>query len=219
MKPCAIKEKHGPRLSIVVVISLILSLASFSAKTAPFKLAAFGDSLMAGHNLEQGDGFVPQLQAKLTEMGLEVEVLDHAISGNTTADGLTRVSNVLADRPDGVLLSLGANDGLRFIDPAAMHRNLEQIIMALRAEEIPLMLVGMQSSLNWGPQYKNRYDDVFPKLAEGHKIALYPFLLEGVALVPELNLSDGLHPNPAGVVKIVEQMAPAVAEFIQESTN
>ena len=169
--------------------------------------------------VQQGEGFVPQLQAKLAELGLEVEVLDLAISGNTTADGLNRVSEIVAAEPNGVLLALGANDSLRFIDPAEMRRNLERIITALSSDRIPLLLVGMQSSLNWGPRYKQRYDQVFPELAAQYQLALYPFLLEGVALDPDLNLPDGLHPNPAGVARIVEQMAPVVAEFIEAHSD
>lgn len=204
---------------VAVVLGVILCLAANCAHAMPFRLAAFGDSLMAGYNLQQGEGFVPQLQAKLAELGLEVEVLDLAISGNTTADGLNRVSEIVAAEPNGVLLALGANDSLRFIDPAEMRRNLERIITALSSDRIPLLLVGMQSSLNWGPQYKQRYDQVFPELAAQYQLALYPFLLEGVALDPDLNLPDGLHPNPAGVARIVEQMAPVVAEFIEAHSD
>ena len=211
-------RKGGSLHALAVGLGAILCSIT-PTYAVPFKLAAFGDSLMAGYNLESGEGFVPQLQAKLGEMGLEVEVLDLAISGNTTSDGLNRVSQIVAARPNGVLLALGANDSLRFIDPAVMERNLERIIEILAADQIPLLLVGMQSSLNWGPVYKRRYDRVFADLAVRHELELYPFLLEGVALDPALNLPDGLHPNPAGVAKIVEQMAPLVARFIEANSN
>ena len=191
---------------------------SYSSSAQQLKIAAFGDSLMAGYELESDEGFVPQLEAHLQSQGFDVTILDQAVSGNTTADGLLRVNQVIAQEPDGVILALGANDMLRFIPPPVVKENLIKIITQLQENNIPILLCGLQSQLNWGPQYKKAFDEIYPNLAKEFNIPLYPFFLDGVALDPKLNIEDGLHPNPAGIAVIVKNISPKVNSFITEIT-
>ncbi len=178
------------------------------------RLAAFGDSLMAGYGLSSTDGFTKQLEDHLNGLGYSVEIINQAISGNTTADGLNRIGQVVHDRPDGVLLGLGSNDALRHLAPDAAHQNLNAIIERLRHENIPVMLIGAQAPLNWGLRYKSNFDSVFKNLADDHDLIFYPFILTGVALVPSLNQTDGLHPNAAGVQVMVRNMEPYLTSFL-----
>lgn len=194
-----------------------LALASPAAAAGGFRLAAFGDSLMDGYGLPNGGGFIPRMQEELAGMGLAVEVTDHAVSGDTTSDGLLRVSQVIASAPDGVLLALGSNDALRAINPAATRENLDDMLSEFGRAGVPVMLVGAQAPLNWGPQYKNSFDRIFTDLAERHGVDLYPFILDGVALVPSLNQDDGLHPNSEGIGVMVGLMAPSVASFVESA--
>lgn len=209
------RDKFAAGMS--ALLSALAMAVAPAAFAAPFKLSAFGDSLMDGYGLQPGEGFVPRMQEELAGMGLEVEVVDHASSGDTTADGLTRLSAVIGSKPDGVLLSLGSNDALRTVDPKATAENLDEMLRSFSAAGIPVMLVGAQAPLNWGLAYKAGFDGVYPSLAKAHDVPLYPFILEGVALDPALNLDDGVHPNPRGIDVMVERMAPQVADFIKSN--
>ncbi len=202
---------------LVAGLLAALAFACAGASAAEFRLAAFGDSLMDGYGLPAGAGFIPRMQEQLAGMGLAVEVTDHAVSGDTTSDGLFRVSSVIASEPDGVLLALGSNDALRAIRPEATRDNLDDMLAEFGRAGVPVMLVGAQAPLNWGPQYKNSFDRIYTDLAERHGVELYPFILEGVALVPSLNQDDGLHPNGEGIGVMVGLMAPSVAGFVESA--
>ena len=139
-----------------------------------------------------------------------------AMSGDTTAGGLARLDWSLAEKPDLVILELGANDMLRGIAPATVRANLDKMIGKIKASGAKLLLAGMQASPNWGKKYQKEFDRIYPELARAHGVALYPFFLEGVAMNPELNQPDGLHPNARGVAVIVERIAPDVAELLGE---
>ena len=142
--------------------------------------------------------------------GLDARVIDAGVSGDTTAGGLARLDWALADRPHAVIVALGANDALRAIDPAVARSNLDRLLAALSERSLPVLLAGMLAPRNLGPEYGARFDAIYPELAERHRALLYPFLLDGVATVAELNQADGLHPNEAGVEVIVERMLPSV---------
>ena len=177
-------------------------------------ILAFGDSLTAGFGLPAGQSFPEQLEQALHARGIEARVVNAGVSGDTTAGGLARLDWSLADKPDLVILELGANDMLRGIDPPEVRSNLEKMIAKIKASGARLLLVGMRATPNWGKEYKKEFDRIYPELARAHGVALYPFFLDGVAMDPELNQPDGLHPNRRGVAKIVERIAPRVAELL-----
>ncbi len=192
---------------------MLLALALLAAPPAAaetLRILALGDSLTAGFGLAPGQGFAPQLQRALAAGGLAAEVFDAGVSGDTSAGGLARLEWALADRPDLVILELGANDMLRGVDPAETRANLDAILSRLRAAEARVLLAGMRAAPNLGADYGGDFERIYPDLAAKHGVPLYPFFLEGVAADPSLTLADGLHPNAAGVAEIVRRILPHV---------
>lgn len=179
---------------------------------------AFGDSLYAGYNLPQSEGFAPELQRALAARGISADVRNGGVSGDTSAAGLQRLAftlDGLPRKPDLVIVGLGANDMLRGLDPAEAQANLRAILAELRTRQIPAMLTGMLTSRNMGPDYARRFDPIYPALAREFGVPLYPFFLDGVVGKRALLLEDGLHPNEKGVDLIVEKVAPQVAAALQ----
>lgn len=177
---------------------------------APTKIIVLGDSLSAGYKLARGDAFTSQLEKALQEKGYAVSVPNTGVSGETTAGGLARLDWILADKPDLVIVELGANDGLRGIDPAATRANLDKILTKLKERGVPVLLAGMMAPRNLGSDYGKAFDAIYPTLAKQHAVPLYPFFLEGVAMDPKLNLEDGMHPTAEGVAVIVKGILPQV---------
>jgi acyl-CoA thioesterase-1 len=174
----------------------------------------FGDSLTAGYGLPTRETFPAQLEAWLHGKGITARVINAGVSGDTTADGLARLDWALAEKPDLVILALGANDALRGIDPKAVRDNLDKMVRKVEASGAKLLLLGMLAPPNWGEEYDRAFDDIFPELARRHDVPLYPFMLEGVAMKPELNQPDGLHPNARGVGVLVERIGPLVESLL-----
>ena len=201
--------------ALLTLAWLVPAPAVEAAESAPVRILAFGDSLVHGYGLAAHETFPVQLERALLEAGHRVEVLNGGNSGDTTAAGLARLDWTLADRPDLAIVELGANDGLRGIDPGETYRNLDAILSRLKAEGIPVLLAGMLAPRNLGADYAQAFDAVYPRLAEAHGVALYPFFLDGVALQPELNQADGMHPNAAGVALVVERILPSVVRLIE----
>ena len=208
--------KYLPVLGAALMIAAWLSPAAAlgAAETAPLRILAFGDSLVHGYGLAADETFPIQLERALEREGHRVEVLNGGNSGDTTAAGLARLDWSLADHPDLAIVELGANDGLRGIDPGETYRNLDAIVKRLKAEGIAVLLAGMLAPRNLGADYVEAFDAVFPRLAEVHGVAFYPFFLDGVAMRPELNQADGIHPNAAGVAVMVERILPSVVRLI-----
>ena len=201
-------------------VALVLALAAPVA-AEPLRLVALGDSLTQGYGLAQGDGLVPQLQDWLRDAGHDVEVINAGVSGDTTAGGLARLDWTLAEPVDAMLVILGGNDLLRGIDPAASRSNLDGILARLGTEGIPAMLVGMPAPGNYGPEYREAFEAMYPELAEAHGAAFYPDLLQPMSDKAEAGLSfsdmmqdDHIHPNAEGVRVIVEALGPAVSGFL-----
>ena len=188
-----------------------------SSLAAPLRLLVLGDSLTAGYGLPRADGFQARLAAALRDKGLAVTLIDGAVSGVTSAGGLARLDWVLAGGADAALVELGANDGLRGIDPGEMERNLTAILDRLAARKIPVLFSGMFPPSNYGPDYRRDYRAVFDRLGQRPGLLYDPFFLEGVAAVPALNQADGIHPNPAGVARVVERLSPVVARLLTEA--
>jgi acyl-CoA thioesterase-1 len=195
----------------LVAAVMVLSLPAAARETT---ILAFGDSLTAGLGLPADEAFPARLQTKLRGQGLSVRVIDAGVSGDTTTGGLARLDWVLADKPDLVILELGANDALRGIDPQIVRANLEAMIDKIRASGAALLLAGMRAPSNWGADYQQGFDRIYPDLAQAHRVTLYPFFLEGVAMNPDLNQSDGKHPNTRGEGILVDRIAPYVARLI-----
>jgi len=190
----------------------LLSVAP--AFAAPTTILAFGDSLFAGYGLNPADSIPAQLERALKAKGHDVRMVNAGVSGDTTADGLARLGWSLADKPDLVLVELGANDALRGLDPDRARANLDRILAQLKAAKIPVLLVGMMAPRNLGSAYAAKFDPIFPELARQYGVPLYPFILDGVALDAGLNQPDGLHPNPKGVAIIVGRMLPVVEQAL-----
>lgn len=187
---------------------------SEGAATAELRLMVIGDSLTAGFGLPASRAFPAQLEAALRAKGRVVRVLNAGVSGDTSAGGKARVEWALADKPDAVLLELGANDGLRGIDPQSTYGNLAAILSALKARGIPAFLAGMYAPPNLGAAYGTEFRAVYTRLAAEFDVPLYPFFLDGVAAQPKLNQADGIHPNAEGVAVIVARILPPLETWL-----
>ena len=212
------RRSHA-RAGLLLTAAAML-LAAAAAEAAPTagaplpEIVVFGDSLASGFGLPQNEAFPAQLAARLKAEGIAVHVVNAGGSGDTTTDGLARLDWSLADKPALVLLEFGANDMLRGIDPKLVRANLDAMITKIQASGAKVLLLGMEAQANWGNDYKERFDRIYPELAREHGVALYPFFLEGVAMDPKLNQPDGLHPNKRGVAALVERIAPYVVRLI-----
>lgn len=207
-------------LSLVIVVVAAVCLPARSAWAQPeIHILAFGDSLTAGYGLASSESFAAQLESRLRENGHKIRVTNAGVSGDTSGGGLARLDWSLQDRPDLVILELGANDGLRGLKPERMRENLEAIIAKIQATEARIILTGMRSPVNWGPAYRIAFEEVFPDLAKKYSLAFYPFFLEGVLSEPSLLLDDGLHPNARGVARIVDGILPLVTTELQTLTQ
>jgi acyl-CoA thioesterase-1 len=191
---------------------LLACPAGFVHGDTTMHILAFGDSLTAGYGLPADQSFAAQLERRLRDMGRDVRVTNAGVSGDTTAGGLARLAWSLEDKPHLVVLELGANDGLRGLDPVRMRDNLDAMIRQCLEAGARVILAGMRAPVNWGLAYRKQFDDVFPELADEHDLPLYPFFLEGVVRDPSLVLDDGLHPNAAGVARIVDGILPLVLD-------
>ncbi len=205
-----------------LVLAICLALVSQAAVAAPRTVLAYGDSLMAGYQLRPGEGFAPQLEAALRARGRDVKVIGAGVSGDTTAQGKARVNWVLAGmakKPDLVILELGANDMLRGQPPATAKANLDAMITTFKAKGIPVILAGMLAQPNLGAAYTKEFNALYPSLAKKHAISFYPFFMDGVATVPGMQISDGMHPSPRGVKIIVGKMLPMVERALDASAK
>lgn len=192
----------------------LLAWAGRRAAAQPVRLLAYGDSLIHGYGLAPQETFPAQLQAALQAAGREVTVINGGNSGDTSAAGLARVDWTLGDRPDGVILCLGANDGLRGLSPQETEANLRRLLQRFREEKLPVLLTGMLAPRNLGADYAAEFDGLYPELAQEFDTLFYPFFLEGVALDPALNQPDGIHPNAQGVAVIVQKILPSVEALL-----
>ena len=200
------------------MFALVLLFPS-AGQARPVKLLVFGDSLVAGYGLPHADGFEAQLQAALQADGRDVTILDGGVSGDTTAGGRARLDWALADAPDAVLLELGANDGLRGSSPAEMEANLAAILDTLAAHRLPVLLSGMYAPPNLGAPYGTQFRSVFDRLSQRPGLLYDPFFLQGVAGDPALIQPDHLHPNAAGVTRIVARIKPLVEALLAKAAR
>lgn len=192
------------RFLFVLVISLNFITTKVQCNQ---KIVLFGDSLMSGYGLEEKYHLSTILEKNLKKKNFDVSVINASVSGDTTSGGLNRLNWLLEKRKiDIVILCLGANDMLRGIKPSIIKKNLNKILETLQNKKVNILLAGMLSQESLGEEYKSKFDNIYPELAKKFQISFLPFLLDGVALNPELNLNDGKHPNPKGVNRISENL-------------
>lgn len=181
---------------------------------------AFGDSLYAGYGVRSDESFPAKLERALVAKGIAAKVVNAGVSGNTTAAALSRLAFTLEGlerKPDLAMISLGGNDMLRGIDPAETRANLDKICAELRKRGIPILITGMIAAPNMGQDYVRRFNAIFTDLAKTYDAKLYPFILDGVIMDQGLMLPDHVHPNPAGIDRIVGRVEPMVAQALTPS--
>jgi len=192
----------------IIIICLVTLKAS-----AIEKVVLFGDSLMAGYGLPNEHHLSVILEQNLKAKGLNIKVINGSVSGSTSSGGLNRVEWTLSEpNIDLMILSLGANDMLRGIKPEETQKNLEGIITAAQNLNIKIMLAGMIAPNSHGAEYKKAFDEIYPYLSKKYNLPLIPFLLEGVALNPEFNQSDGMHPNKEGTLIISKTLGDMITK-------
>ena len=173
---------------------------------------------MAGYGLNNEHHLSVVLQKKLISEGYKIEVVNGSVSGSTSSGGVNRVEWTLSDSNiDLVILGLGANDMLRGIKPKETKNNLEKIIKTAQDKNIKVILAGMVAPISYGIEYKNNFDQIYPDLSKEYNLQLIPFLLEGVALKPDLNLSDGMHPNEKGTIIISKILQEIILKNISSN--
>ncbi len=186
-------------------------------------MAALGDSLTQGYGLPAEDGFVPNLEAFLEAQGLDVDIVNAGVSGDTTAGGLSRVAWTLTPDVDVMLLALGGNDFLRGIDPVTSRENLRGILEAAQAAEVEVFMVGILSTANFGEDFQSQFNGMYVDLAAEFDVPLEPNFFAGlidggtpVEILEQYMQADGIHPNATGVDAIVAQLGPQVATWLAE---
>lgn len=208
----SLRPPYGARALLVQLALLLGLLAASPAAAEDVRILALGDSLTSGYGLDQGQGFVPQLQAALRRHGVRAHVANAGVSGDTAAAARDRLAWTLDGmaKPDLAIVTLGGNDMLRGLPPRETRAALDSILAELRRRDIPVLLAGMRAAPNLGPDYARAFEAIYPDLADTHGAALHPFFLDGVAGERRLNLADGIHPNFQGIKRVVSGILPAV---------
>ncbi|MGB7317025.1 MAG: arylesterase [Planktotalea sp.] len=216
---------YGPLAGIskaIASIALVFALAA-PLRAEQITLVAFGDSLTQGYGLLEHEGFVPQMRAWLAEQGADVRLVNAGVSGDTTAGGAARIEWTLTDDIQGIAVALGGNDLLRGLSPEQARANIEAILRAAQAKGVAVLLVGMIAPANYGAEYKAEFDAIYPELSETYESVFAPSFFLGLqsgtavdpAAVQGFMQGDGIHPNAAGVTKIVEGLGPYYLKLIE----
>ena len=211
------------RRTLVLVMSAIVTVswhltpggASPSTPDTRPRIVAFGDSLTAGLGVPAEESYPAQLQRSLDALGYSYRVVNAGVSGDTTAGGLRRVPWILTNKPDVVILELGANDGLRGLSVDQTRHNLREIIQRLQEAGVEIVLAGMKLPPNYGQDYLARFEGIYPLLAKEYRLQLIPFFLEGVGGSPSLNQADGIHPTAKGYALVVEQVLKILGPLLK----
>ncbi len=201
--------------ALVALINLWGGAAMAAKDTV--KIVALGDSLTAGYGVAPGEAFPVQLQQALTQRGQKVEIVNAGVSGDTASAGRDRLDWALPSDADAVIVELGANDGLRGIDPKTTRDILDDLLGQIKARKLPVLFTGMKAPRNWGQAYATTFDAMYADLAAKHGTLFYPFFLDGVVANPALNQPDGIHPTAKGVAEIVTRITPLVEQLIAQA--
>ena len=198
------------RFIIKIIVLCLVSIKAYAID----KVLLFGDSVMAGYGLPSDQRLSAVLENDLKKSGHEIKVINGSVSGSTSSGGLNRVDWTLSEPDiDLMILGLGANDMLRGINPSETKKNLEKIILTAKDKNIEIVLAGMYAPTTHGVNYKNDFDNIYTSLSKKYDLILIPFLLEGVALNPELNQSDGMHPNYEGTLVVSKTIKETILEI------
>lgn len=196
-------------MKILLCLSiLIMSFPSFAQK----KIIFLGDSLTEGYGIEKEDAYPTILQEKFDSEKIEVELVNAGISGSTSASAKSRLKWFMKAKPYAIFLALGANDGLRGLKVADTKKNLEEVIMMAKENNIKVWLAGMMLPTNYGKDYRADFKKMYEDLASKHKLPFYPFLLKNVGGIKELNIADGIHPNEKGHEIMARDLFPFIKE-------
>lgn len=201
-----------------ISVPAVPSGASAAAKAAQkLPVVVFlGDSLTAGLGLSEDQAYPSLLGKKLQQEGLPVRVINAGVSGDTTAGGLARLSWLLNQHPDVVVVALGGNDGLRGLPVEEVDHNLREIVRRSQAAGARVLLLGLQMPPNYGPEYTARFAALYPKIAKDLNATLLPFMLAGVGGVQNLNQADGIHPTAAGQEIVAKNVLPYLEKVVRE---
>ncbi len=200
--------------ALATIVGCLTSVVAANAKDGPIRIVALGDSLSAGYQLPASAAFPNVLQREIAKTRKNVTVDNAGVSGDTANDGLARLDWSVGDGVDAVILELGANDMLRGVAPSITREALDKILSALKARGVKVLLAGMLASPSMGQAYAAEFNAIYPELATKYGVVFYPFFLDGVVADRSLLLSDGMHPNRAGVERIVAGIMPQVVELL-----
>ena len=198
----------------VSALTPALPAAAQTQAARPLKMVVLGDSLSAGLGLPASAAFPARLQKALKANGIDVDMINAGVSGDTASGGRDRLDWSVPDGTEAVILELGANDALRGLDPKVTRAALADILTRLQARKIAVLLCGMLAPPNYGADYSAKFNAIYPDLAKTFSVPLYPFFLDGVATNAKLNQADGLHPTAEGVDQIVKNILPTVEAFL-----
>ena len=197
-----------------IIFIVVLLVCPILTQAQELKIILFGDSLMAGYGIDPSNHLDRLLEKDLLDQGIISQITNASVSGDTSNGGLNRLSWSLQDNYDLFIFGLGANDMLRGIPTKTTKSNLEEIIKIVQKNNIPILLMGMQAPSSYGQDYQSSFNLIYPQLAKEYEIFLYPFLLEGVALEPNLNQSDGKHPNEQGITLMSKKIAEKIKNIL-----
>jgi acyl-CoA thioesterase I len=208
---------------LVLILALTMAGPAFAQDSAareakppskPMKMVVLGDSLSAGLGLPAPAAFPTRLQKALNDKGIAVEMVNAGVSGDTSSGGRDRLDWSVGEGTEAVIVELGANDALRGVDPAVTRSALSEILGRLKARGVAVLLCGMLAPPNYGHDYADRFNVIYPELAKAFDVPLYPFFLNGVAADAKLNQADGIHPTAEGVDIIVHNILPSVEALL-----
>lgn len=208
-------------MALRILFAFFLCVGATRAAEPVHTIVFFGDSITFGFGLDDPDSqsYPALVQQKIDREGLPWHVVNAGLSGDTTSDGLRRLNWVLHNHADLFVVALGANDGLRGIDPALTQMNLVAIIRHIQ-EHSPntrIVLAGMMMPTTLGADYVRAFDAIYPRVAQMEHVPLIPFLLADVGGVPSLNQADGIHPNAAGAAIVANTVWKTLAPFLADA--
>ena len=209
----SLRIRRRARLAFALALACALTIGASGEGPV---ILCLGNSLTEGYGVSPEQSYPSLLEERLHRSGYPgARVINAGISGSTSASAVSRLQWQLRAKPDVVLLELGANDGLRGLDLAATRKNLERAIEIAKGAGVRVLLAGMKLPPNYGSDYTRQFEALFPDLAKAQGVALIPFLLDGVAARPELNLADGIHPNAQGYQRVIENVLPALLALLR----